>query len=1260
MKRKSLLSIVFALAMAVACLFGAVACDKNEESHKHTFANTYSYDATHHWKNVTCEHTDQIRKRPHDLDANGACTVCDYDPSNPDNNPGGGNQDIPDDAVYRAVSFDVSGGDGTIGNMDFAVGHLMVNLPTPTRSGYTFVCWIDYYTGEEYTAATVMPDKELHLTAQWERVITSYEDDYISLRPASQGVKSWEIEYQYAGEVDQFVYVEIKSSDLGGRDYVGTTNNFTLRTLDGMNYNVKQGYTWTWYQGSFSSPNGAQRFTLNYGSNLQFVTVMDASGVVQQIYLLDIFVLRDYAVNLYENVYETEPYNTVYVTENERFAASTDHYDDPNFDYESRVYYNVDTMRYENFVYSTAITKDWNLYQRYAAHEFENVTLNGGTLAEGATLAARPYEPFFTLPSPEKSGYDFIGWKDQSGKYVTGIEGHSGVKYISTDYLPTSLTAEFAQKRAYHQLDEDGLLVFETVPVATYTDEKMTDVLEIIYVPATANCAPPALVPQKAGHVFKRWMHYPVNDGVVNTTAETFTFTNTVTAPAALVPYMEEVSDDYSDYTLLAYNVEKSYSTSYDFVVYLPVSGNYTITATGDVSIYRNSTSYADVDGVATSNINASSAGYVTFRVNNNGSNYTVRVTGPGSAYSTSYAVTTAENLANIGSQLSVNAVAPGAGYTFVGWKLDDTVVSTEQDYSLTVPSDFGENGWLTYIPEWTQYTVTASSDFGGSVALEGSSYAISFNLNGVSGTAPQTQIIDVNNALVFPTIPTHSEYLFAGWYENPECEGDAFDFSATVTANKTLYAKWVTHSANAGAFTSNYTCSVVVNSRNNSSKTYFAYAAPADGTIIVYSSSSWDTYCYLLDSNKTQLTYDDDGGDSTNFRISYNVTAGNVYYIVPCGYSSSGTLQLHFSAVTPAAGGTIASGAEALDEPLPVTAGEEVTLVATSDDESVYAFLGWYDGEEQVCETETFTFTMPARNVNYVAKWDYRTVTVSATQGHGYVRMSSTENFQLATRVSFDLNGATGNAPATQFFGGGNDTLVYPEIPTREGYLFGGWYTEPECTNLFNFSSSVTTNTTLYAKWVAYDGAGVIAINGSIEIEDAPSKDSSGDRVYYAFVPLVSGYVTIYSTDNSGDTYGFLYNSDKSSILQSNDDGGDSTNFRISYNVTAGTLYYVAPCSYSGNGTDMTVCVEGTATPAAGGSGSGAVVNTNESVSITDQRFTIVGLDADVTLTANVNSGYTFTGWYENGELISTEASITFSASEGSRNITMGTVESL
>lgn len=65
---------------------------------------------------------------------------------------------------------------------------------------------------------------------------------------------------------------------------------------------------------------------------------------------------------------------------------------------------------------------------------------------------------------------------------------------------------------------------------------------------------------------------------------------------------------------------------------------------------------------------------------------------------------------------------------------------------------------------------------------------------------------------------------------------------------------------------------------------------------------------------------------------------------------------------------------------------------------------------------------------------------------------------------VAFNSNG--GSACDTKFVATADGKLVKPADPTRDGYTFGGWFTDETCTQAYDFSMPVTADLTLYAKW--------------------------------------------------------------------------------------------------------------------------------------------------------------------------------------------------
>ncbi|MBR3356327.1 MAG: InlB B-repeat-containing protein [Solobacterium sp.] len=103
------------------------------------------------------------------------------------------------------------------------------------------------------------------------------------------------------------------------------------------------------------------------------------------------------------------------------------------------------------------------------------------------------------------------------------------------------------------------------------------------------------------------------------------------------------------------------------------------------------------------------------------------------------------------------------------------------------------------------------------------------------------------------------------------------------------------------------------------------------------------------------------------------------------------------------------------------------------------YTFDGWY--AEPECTTE-YDFSKPVyKDTTVYAKW-----------------LADPE-------VTFDVQGH-GTAPETQKLKYG-DPAAEPEDPAEEGYTFSGWYTDPACTTVYDFSKPVTSDLTLYAKWL-------------------------------------------------------------------------------------------------------------------------------------------------------------------------------------------------
>lgn len=132
---------------------------------------------------------------------------------------------------------------------------------------------------------------------------------------------------------------------------------------------------------------------------------------------------------------------------------------------------------------------------------------------------------------------------------------------------------------------------------------------------------------------------------------------------------------------------------------------------------------------------------------------------------------------------------------------------------------------------------------------------------------------------------------------------------------------------------------------------------------------------------------------------------------------------------------------------------------------------------------------------------------------------------------------------------------IPYPTVPTKQNKLFAGWYSDVNCTEYFNgFYKQYFEDIELYSKW--YDVSRE-EFNNKIEYNVSKPVNLTSNNKYFPFVPLVSGKITVSTTGNA-DTFGYLCDENKN-ILVGNDNSGSNNNFKFSYNVVAGKLYYIA-----------------------------------------------------------------------------------------------------
>lgn len=94
---------------------------------------------------------------------------------------------------------------------------------------------------------------------------------------------------------------------------------------------------------------------------------------------------------------------------------------------------------------------------------------------------------------------------------------------------------------------------------------------------------------------------------------------------------------------------------------------------------------------------------------------------------------------------------------------------------------------------------------------------------------------------------------------------------------------------------------------------------------------------------------------------------------------------------------------------------------------------------------------------------------------------------------LTFDTLGGSRVAPVTVRHG---LTVAKPADPVYGGFLFDGWYTDKTFRTLYNFASPLTTDTTVYAKWIP------IMLPGTTVKKTAPKLNTSDHFAYVQGYP--------------------------------------------------------------------------------------------------------------------------------------------------------------
>ena len=230
---------------------------------------------------------------------------------------------------------------------------------------------------------------------------------------------------------------------------------------------------------------------------------------------------------------------------------------------------------------------------------------------------------------------------------------------------------------------------------------------------------------------------------------------------------------------------------------------------------------------------------------------------------------------------------------------------------------------------------------------------------------------------------------------------------------------------------------------------------------------------------------------DYTAWERSAEPDANGFYFLTYTGRTFTVTFEANGGDVAP---GKLCTGADGRLAALPTPVREG------------YAFNGWFtaaDGGKQITTDTLFT-----QDTTVYAHW--------------------TKEGKIV--ITYDANGGTGNGTTSALIHVSPTltTVKWDEIPvpTREGYTFAGWYTEPTGGILLTTSYNVTASMTIYAHWTADETSGVtwrydepaktLYIMGSGPMEDYPT---SINRPWYQYKEEIQSVVIENGITSIGDS---------------------------------------------------------------------------------------------------------------------------------------------
>jgi uncharacterized repeat protein (TIGR02543 family) len=627
---------------------------------------------------------------------------------------------------------------------------------------------------------------------------------------------------------------------------------------------------------------------------------------------------------------------------------------------------------------------------------------NGATTAHVGGDATYTTGSSFTLPTaPARSGYTFTGWQLTGTNATTASIASSASSATPAGYGNVTLTAQWSTGANVVTYDDNGATTSHSGGDNSYN---------------TGSSFNLPVAPSRSGYTFGGWQLTGANATTASvvssaTTATPVGFGNvTLTAQWTAISFTVTYVDNGATTAHVGGDATYTTGSAFDLPTTAPARNGYSFAG------WQLTGSHATTASLTVEDTTALPAGYgnVTLTARWTAVANTVTYDDNGATANHSGGATTYTT----GASFSLPTPPARSGYTFGGWRLTGSHVTTatlSAPATSATPSGYGD---VTLTAQWTAITYSVTYlDNGATTAHSG-------------GAATYA----TGSSFVLPTAPSRNGYTFGGWQLTGTNATTAAIASSATSAtpagfgNVTLTAQWT-----AISYTVTYVDNGATTAHDGGDPTY-----TTDGT-------------FTLPTAPARSGYTFGGWTLTGVHATTATLSPDAETATPVGYGDL-TLTAEWSSgdniVTYVDNGATAAHVGGDGS---YVVGESFAL-PTPPSRTGYTFAGW-----QLTGTNVTTELIEVA------------ATSATPDGYGNVTLTA-QWTPLTFVIQYNPNGGSG------LLGDVNYTVGGPTLSAasggafaRTGYTFLSWNTSPNGTGTTILPGStflVTGNTVLYAVW--------------------------------------------------------------------------------------------------------------------------------------------------------------------------------------------------